>query len=262
LLAVLVAAGCATKQTFDEPAVLDETLRASLPALIGDARPRAILASLVIANDLESTKIKVVSSQSQASLTPDDIGLWRVVSNTKHANGSASAGELLTLCGLAPLLNTAGTSTSRSTETLAPTGKATIPLFFSTTTETARRWRAKTFTTTAKHICMPEPGESFSYHVEVDTAFKSSNPFARSRTDEIVQDVSCRVGTEVRPANQVAGPFRGDALAVSCERSDAEGGVIKTEYAFLRDSLFYVPLREVYPQMTVTRRYDAVTYRP
>ncbi len=262
LAVLLLSAGCAQKQTFEEPIILDPAVQASLPAVIGDSRPKQVLVSISSEKKYDNWNYAVFDAQTQMWLSPEDSGLWQLGANVTRANGSASGVQQLSLCGLVPLLSTADTTKRIMPDSLIPLGTALGMMMLNATSANASRWRAKNFTTTAKHVCMPEPGEAFSYHYEVDTALKSANPFIGSRTGALVQDVSCRADPEVRPAAELAGPFRGDALTVTCERSDGRGGATKIEYAFLRDSAFYLPLREIGPQVTVTTRYSAAAYRP
>jgi hypothetical protein len=267
LLLLIATAGCVNSQpideaTFLEPVVLEPAVRESLPALLGDARPKAPLRAIVSSEKHEpSWNFGVADAQTQSALALDDMGLWQVIATTTMKKGGSAISAQLNLCGLVSMLTTADSQRPTSLSTAGPVGHGFFLLFMQIDEKSGARIRVKNFTTTAKHICMPEPGESFSYHYEREMRLKSSNPFLGRRVITVVHDFSCRVGTELQPASQFAEPFHGDALAVSCDHTYGST-VVKQDLAFLRDSQFYMLLHEARSWETVTIQYDAVDYYP
>jgi hypothetical protein len=73
--------------------------------------------------------------------------------------------------------------------------------------------------------------------------------------------VLCKAGSSYIPAREILETLHGDALMVQCERKVAGQQIARFEYAFLRESGFYLRLSEDAGRQKVQVRYTEIRYR-
>jgi hypothetical protein len=76
-----------------------------------------------------------------------------------------------------------------------------------------------------------------------------------------VDEIACKTDSRSRPATEFGEALEGEALAVTCTRSSSAYPSIEYQYAFLRDSGFYLLLHERTKGESTTARYTEVKYR-
>src|SRR5579883_3445838 len=177
LLLLAAVAGCGGKTIFDAPIGLAPAVRESIPAMLGDERPVAMLGSIASTRTADNEQLAVLDERLMSYITRDETRLWRIATSSTLAGGGQAGGEQLSLCGLLPLVSDGGTVNPQRVSSAGVLPHGFFMLSFKTSFEIATQMQVKSFMTTAERICMPEPGQRFQYRYELERTVRSSNPF-------------------------------------------------------------------------------------
>jgi hypothetical protein len=246
----------------EESLVLDMSVQTKLSSLMKDYKPDKALTRTTERREINNRGNfgKLVYEQRRAIYKRQGSGLWAVVSTAALGTSSGSA-ESLSLCGLVTLLSATVSTTSFDQMISIPSERLFGYFSIRHSIDWGRRLRVMSFETSANNICAPAPGAEFSYRVETEMEIKTSGLLGVTRVATGVDDFSCKVSAESRPAKEIFPSLRGDALFTSCERIAKSGAKAKLEFAFLRDAGVYLLLTEDANVQTTKVHYEEVQQR-
>jgi len=241
----------------EESLVLNTPIQEKISFLLKEYKPDKALTKTTERREIYSRGNlgKPVYEQRRAIYKRQGSGLWAVVSTAALGSSSGSA-QSLSLCGLVTLLSATVSKTSFDQMISIPSEKIFFYFSIRHSIDWGRRLRVMSFEASANNICAPAPGAEFSYRVGTELEVKTSGLLGVTRVAKGLDDFSCKVSAESRPANEIFPPLRGDALLTSCERIGKSGAKAKLEYAFLRDAGIYLLLSEGTDVQTTKVHYE------
>ena len=243
----------------EESLVLDTPVQEKISSLLKDYKPDKALTRTTERREIDNRGNfgKLVYEQRRAIYKRQESGLWAVVS-TAALGGSSGSARSLSLCGLVALLSATASKTSFDQMISIPSEKIFFYFSIRHSIDWGRRLRVMSFEASANNICAPAPGAEFSYRVGTELEVKTSGLLGVTKVARGLDDFSCKVSAESRPANEIFPSLRGDALLTSCERIGKSGAKAKLGYAFLRDAGIYLLLSEDTDVQTTKVHYEEV----
>jgi hypothetical protein len=233
-------AGIASAWGAEEPATIDDALKAKAVAMLGGYKPPRPIARTLQDEEIDTKGVigkKLIRGRSL--YIPQEAGLVRM----ENANSLGGSVEAVLVCGLITLESSA----------FAPGDPLSVQSGF----------RAIALETTSLALCRPIPGAQFSYRIQAERRFRTSSAYLPDRARNVAEtyDVACKAGEAFIPARRILESLEGNALMVRCERKSQKGIVMVVEYAFLEDSRFYLRLGEQHPGQSLKIRYTEILFR-
>jgi hypothetical protein len=177
-----------------------------------------------------------------------------LASLVKKSDSEDSVDHILTVCGAIDVVTTRQARMSRIVG-------SPIPLIESSNTDMVRKYID--LNADVAVICQPQAGSTFVVEGTVATEIKFSGTGGeRTKNVQMEEKTSCQVGTP-SPASSLEPTLTGDYLRVLCDTSWSNSTNRHSEFVFLKDLNFYIPLaRDVTPTITSSFRIKHVEVLP
>ncbi|MES2508858.1 MAG: hypothetical protein V4625_02970 [Pseudomonadota bacterium] len=205
------------------------------------------------------------NQQQLLSFRPDGLLQLQTNSSFQGPGGSSkSVDQSVSICGIVPVLGEAGGLSDNAVTTAIPVGAAFMPFNFTSSLQSATRFRLSHLDVNTSSLCQPTPGMEFSIKFEAEVQRKANGGIYQSNKQlTLNEQAKCKVGPNLLPASDLHSSMRGQYAAVSCVYNSADPSTERTvEYAFLLASGIYVSLGEVTKWQTDKARFNSVQYQP
>lgn len=178
------------------------------------------------------------------------------------SEGRGRQGTDTTLCGLVRVLGDATVSTNSRMPSVIPAGK-TIIYGEQNVSKTAHvRSRLVRFDADVKDFCAPRPGMEFALKFKAETAVRGAMPLGIPWYAVTESTMRCKVDKELVPASVYHAKLTGEVLPARCLLESDQGAKIETDYLYLRDAQFYLPLHTTQSFAKTTGRLLDVEQTP
>ena len=247
----------------DEVIVLESAVQQNVASLAKSSVPKTIITRISSTREVlnKGNFGKSIHFDSKYMYSRREDGLWVIGGGGSLRGGSTGGtGQSLSLCGLATLINVSSSSGRIDTSAILPIGRAFIPFGIQSTTDMTRKFRVTSLETSYKDICAPKPGEEFSFRMETETQARISGTFSRSNVVNGIDEISCKVAADPKPATGSLAIFNVETLGVSCSRKVKSGEKIDLEYVFLRDAGLYLQLQEKADVQSASTQYMEIEF--
>ncbi len=236
LAAFLLSSGASAQSGAPPAAELNPQLRAEFEAL-PKVNPTAPLRLIKFNTIAGSNTIRGERRYQEV-----ESGLWGVIWLVPGKDGKAVLRQMLTFQGLIELASVTDMSVDYETTIALPVAKLFVPFGVSNAFKINALRNTTRLSGDFGAIKAAAPNSKFSYSHAYAVDLKMAG-MSRNSTHEL--KLECTVGA-LESASKLHPDFRGSSLPVACAGAMSEGK-IALDFAYLVDSLVYVPTASVFP---------------